>query len=140
MIRSGLAALGLAVLAATAWAADPAKPPRNDYPTTARADFVLGCMAANGNTREALFQCSCAIDTIANQLPYGDYEQAETALSLQVGGGVGGRVALFRDPPEIKAVLERLRPPRRQRPGVPGGLHCRAGGGPAAPPPRAPGR
>jgi len=23
------------------------------------------CMAANGNTREALLKCSCAIDTIA---------------------------------------------------------------------------
>ncbi len=66
-------------------------------------------MAANGNTHEALYQCSCAIDTIANQLPYADYEKAETALSLQNGSGVGGRVALFRDPPEIKAVLERLR-------------------------------
>jgi len=42
-------------------------------------------------------------------MPYDDYEKAETALSLQIGGGVGGRVGLFRDPPEIKAVLERLR-------------------------------
>jgi hypothetical protein len=82
---------------------------KNDYPTATRADYVLGCMTANGNTREALLQCSCAIDTIAGQMPYDDYEKAETALSLQVGGGVGGRVGLFRDPPEIKAVLERLR-------------------------------
>ena len=82
---------------------------QNDYPTATRADYVLGCMAANGNKRETLFQCSCAIDTIASMLPYSDYEKAETALSLQIGGGVGGRVALFRDPPEIKAVLERLR-------------------------------
>jgi hypothetical protein len=81
----------------------------NDYPTAARADYVFGCMAANGNTHEALYQCSCAIDSIANQLPYSDYETAETALSLQNGNGVGGRVGLFRDPPEIKAVLERLR-------------------------------
>src|SRR3954469_14227347 len=94
--------------AAMAAQAEDTVPP-NDYPTTARADYVLGCMAANGNTREALFQCSCAIDTIAGQLPYDDYERAETALSLQVGGGVGGRVGLFRDPPEIKSVLERLR-------------------------------
>jgi hypothetical protein len=82
---------------------------QNDYPTATRADYVLGCMAANGNKRETLFQCSCAIDTIASMLPYSDYEKAETALSLQTGGGVGGRVGLFRDPPEIKAVLERLR-------------------------------
>lgn len=105
----GIAAVAAAMLSPsnTAAAAQPA--PVNDYPTSARADYVLGCMAANGNTREALFQCSCAIDTIAGLLPYGDYETAETALSLQAGGGVGGRVGLFRDPPEIKAVLERLR-------------------------------
>lgn len=106
----GIVAVAAAMLSPsnTAAAAQPAVPV-NDYPTSARADYVLGCMAANGNTREALFQCSCAIDTIAGLLPYGDYETAETALSLQVGGGVGGRVGLFRDPPEIKAVLERLR-------------------------------
>jgi hypothetical protein len=81
----------------------------NDYPTATRADYVIGCVAANGNTREALFKCSCAIDTIASLMPYSHYEQAETALSLQAGGGVGGRVGLFRDPPEIKAVIEELR-------------------------------
>jgi hypothetical protein len=81
----------------------------NDYPTAARADYVIGCMAANGNTREALLKCSCAIDTIAGLMPYSRYEQAETALSLQAGGGVGGRVGLFRDPPQIKAVIEELR-------------------------------
>ena len=80
----------------------------NDYPTSARADYVIGCMAANGNTREALLKCSCAVDTIASLMPYSHYEQAETALSLQAGGGVGGRVGLFRDPPEIKAVIEEL--------------------------------
>jgi hypothetical protein len=83
--------------------------PVNDYPTAVRADYVLGCMAANGNSREALMKCSCAIDTIASLMPYSRYEQAETALSLQAGGGVGGRVGLFRDPPQIKAVIEELR-------------------------------
>jgi hypothetical protein len=97
------------VIAGDGRAAPPAPAAQNDYPTATRADYVLGCMAANGNKREMLFQCSCAIDTIAGMLPYSDYEKAETALSLQTGGGVGGRVALFRDPPEIKNVLERLR-------------------------------
>jgi len=92
----------LALTAATAWADD------NDYPTSARSNYVIGCMAANGNTREALFKCSCAIDTIASLMPYSRYEQAETALGLQAGGGVGGRVGLFRDPPQIKAVIEEL--------------------------------
>ena len=89
-------------------AAGPVDAADNDYPTSARADYVIGCMAANGNTREALLKCSCAIDTIASLMPYSHYEQAETALSLQAGGGVGGRVGLFRDPPQIKAVIEEL--------------------------------
>ncbi len=97
-----LAALLLASVA-------PAAAADNDYPTAARADYVIGCMAANGNTREALLKCSCAIDTIAGLMPYSRYEQAETALSLQAGGGVGGRVGLFRDPPQLKAVIEELR-------------------------------
>jgi len=90
-------------------AAAPAGAEDNDYPTAARADYVIGCMAANGNTHEALLKCSCAIDTIAGLMPYPRYEQAETALSLQAGGGVGGRVGLFRDPPQLKAVIEELR-------------------------------
>lgn len=81
----------------------------NDYPTSARADYVLGCMAANGNTHESLFKCSCALDVIASLMPYSRYEEAETALSMQQGGGVGGRVGLFRDPPMVKQLLEELR-------------------------------
>jgi hypothetical protein len=95
-------------LLALALVAEPGQSAGNDYPTSARADYVIGCMAANGNTREALLKCSCAIDTIASRMPYSQYEQAETALSLQAGGGVGGRVGLFRDPPQIKAVIEEL--------------------------------
>ncbi len=98
--------IGFALLALAA-GTDRAK--ANDYPTAARADYVIGCMASNGNTREALLKCSCAIDTIAGLMPYSRYEHAETALSLQAGGGVGGRVGLFRDPPQIKAVIEELR-------------------------------
>src|SRR6185312_7083914 len=101
-----LAAL-LLLSAATAPRAAAAQP-ANDYPTAERADYVLGCMAANGNTREALLKCSCAIDEIASLMPYAQYEKAETALSLQAGGGVGGRTALFRDPPEIKQAIDQL--------------------------------
>jgi len=95
-------------LLALALAAGPVHAEENDYPTAARVDYVIGCMAANGNTREALLKCSCAIDTIAGLIPYSHYEQADTALGLQAGGGVGGRVGLFRDPPQIKAVIEEL--------------------------------
>src|SRR4029077_19255479 len=30
----------------------------NDYPTQARVDYVFGCMAANGETHEAMERCS----------------------------------------------------------------------------------
>src|SRR5882757_4986947 len=36
----------------------------NDYPTSARADYVFGCMKANGETQELLQKCSCSIDVI----------------------------------------------------------------------------
>ena len=59
----------------------------NDYPTDARADYVLGCMASNNQTRAALEHCSCSIDVIASILPYDKYEQAETILSMREGVG-----------------------------------------------------
>jgi hypothetical protein len=109
MRRSAVAAAALALMLSTPAFARAAPAKENDYPTSARADYVIGCMAANGNTREALLKCSCAIDTIAGLMPYSHYEEADTALSLQKGGGVGGRVGLFRDPPQIKAVIKELR-------------------------------
>ena len=63
----------------------------NDYPTSARADYVLGCMAANNQTRTALDHCSCSIDVIASILPYDKYEEAETILSMRQGIGAQAR-------------------------------------------------
>jgi len=98
--------LGLALLVASGTGALAAG---NGYPTPTTVDYVIGCMASNGNTREAMLQCSCSIDFIAKRVPFSQYEMADTALSLQRGGGVGGRVGLFRDPPEIKAAIDQLR-------------------------------
>ena len=80
----------------------------NDFPTAARADYVLGCMAANGNTRLALERCACSIDAIAEQMPYARYEAADTALRMQAGN-LGERSAVFRDPPGVRAAVEDLR-------------------------------
>ena len=63
----------------------------NDYPTSARAEYVFGCLKANGETRQAIDQCSCSIDVIASLLPYDRYVTAETVLSMsQVRGNLGG--------------------------------------------------
>jgi len=80
----------------------------NDFPTVARADYVLGCMAANGNTREALERCSCSLDAIAEQMSYARYEAAETALRMQAGN-LGERAAIFRDPPGVRGAVDELR-------------------------------
>ena len=78
-----------ATFAGVAMAAEPSA--ANDYPTSARADYVLGCMAANSNTRPALDHCSCSIDVIASILPYDRYEEAETILSMRQGLGAQSR-------------------------------------------------
>lgn len=59
----------------------------NDYPTNVRADYVYGCMLVNGMTREVIDRCSCSIDVIASVLPYNQYEEAETVLSVRQRGG-----------------------------------------------------
>ncbi len=79
----------------------------NDYPTSARADYVFGCMKANGDTRDALDQCSCSIDVIASLLPYNKYVEAEAVLSLsQVQGPFG---AMFRSAEPSKNLVKELR-------------------------------
>ncbi len=61
--------------------------PANDYPTVSRADYIYGCMQANGPTREILEKCSCSIDQIAALLSFAEYEEAETIMSVQLRGG-----------------------------------------------------
>lgn len=79
----------------------------NDYPTVARADYVFGCMAANGETRQALERCSCSIDVIASVLPYEKYVEAETIMSI---GRVGGeKTSMFKSSPLMQRIVADLR-------------------------------
>lgn len=93
---------GLLVLQAT-----PAR--ANDYPTAASADYVFGCMAANGDTQEALRKCSCSIDVIASILPYDDYVEAETVLRMRQMRGGGDKAELFRDTAVAKGAVDKLK-------------------------------
>ena len=79
----------------------------NDYPTNARADYVFGCMAANGQTREALERCSCSLDIVASILPYDRYVQAETVL--RVRQGVGQQASIFRSTKMFDDIVADLR-------------------------------
>ena len=79
----------------------------NDYPTETRADYVFGCMVANGQTRDALHRCSCSVDVIASILPYDRYVEAETILSMRQG--VGQSANLFRATKQYNDVVADLR-------------------------------
>lgn len=79
----------------------------SDYPTTAIADYVFGCMAANGESRQALFNCSCSFDVMASILPYSKYEQAETIISVGQQGGQGTEI--LRTNPQLKEVVAEMR-------------------------------
>ena len=97
--------LGAATAVVTATQAVAAE--LNDYPTAARADYVFACMKTNGETRQALEQCSCSIDVIASILPYDRYVSAETFLSLsQVPGRFG---AMFQSPEQARSATNDLR-------------------------------
>ncbi len=97
-----LAVLPLLLLATPVAASD-----LNDYPTSTRADYVFGCMKANGDTRQALEQCSCSIDVIATILPYERYVAAETVASLnQQAGQIGN---MIRNTAVARDALEELR-------------------------------
>lgn len=103
-------AMGLALslgLAAAAGGAEPPPPVPNDYPTTARAEYVFACMAANGQTQDALMRCSCSIDQIATVLPYAAYVEAETVLRMRLAPGERG--AMFRGSPVTRAISAELR-------------------------------
>jgi hypothetical protein len=79
----------------------------SDYPTSERADYVFGCMAANGQTRESLERCSCSIDTIATLLPFSEYEEAETVLRMNKIAGQSSE--LFRTSGELKDKVANMR-------------------------------
>jgi hypothetical protein len=79
----------------------------NDYPTSARVDYVFGCMKANGETQDSLQRCSCSIDIIASLLPYDRYVAAETVLSMaQEPGNLGGE---FRSTDIARTAIEAFR-------------------------------
>ena len=92
----------LTTMALTARAEDA-----NDYPTSARVEYVFGCLKANGETRQAIEQCSCSIDVVASLMPYDRYVTAETVLSMsQIRGNLG---AQFRTSEQAASALNDLR-------------------------------
>ena len=106
MTGLGRVALALAVAAAVGARAQGVERAA-DYPTVAVADYVLGCMKANGEDRATLERCACSIDVISTLLPYDAYEEAEAFLAL--GQVTGERGVIFRTSEQSKEARDRLR-------------------------------
>ena len=104
-MRTLPAVLGAAWLCSAPAAADDA--PVNDYPTVARVEFVQECISKHGGKLETLYQCSCAIDRIANALSYDEYIESETYARYASLPGEGG--GIFRDSDKARAMAKRYR-------------------------------
>lgn len=106
LLTTGLLAMTSVLAQDTACDCEAAveKEKENRYPTHVIADYVLGCMAANGNSFTSLHQCSCSIDLIMSKISLDDYEKASTILQVQLDKGQRG--IFYRDSNWAKAKLE----------------------------------
>ncbi|WP_395014658.1 hypothetical protein [Dongia sp.] len=79
----------------------------NNYPTEVVADYVIGCLASNGQTQDMLRRCSCSIDAVSSIVPYDTYEKASTILQMrQVAGDA---TAVFRSMTKLDEIVKQLR-------------------------------
>jgi hypothetical protein len=101
LIGLGLAAPGSAAVPAGEDA------PVNYYPTLARVEYVNQCVEKHGGKMAALYQCSCAIDRIANSLTFDDYIEATTFVNNANMPGEGG--GMFRDSERGKKLTKNYR-------------------------------
>jgi len=84
-----------------------ADPPVHDYPTHARVEYVSECVTTHGNKLATSYQCSCAIDRIADRLSYDDFVEASTFARYSGLPGEGG--AIFRDSEQAQSLAKLYR-------------------------------
>ena len=79
-----------------------------DYPTSERVLYVEICMRDHpGAHYEMLNKCSCAIDHIAQTLPYDDYVTMSTATNANSIGGERG--SYIRDVDALQQQIRKFR-------------------------------
>jgi hypothetical protein len=79
----------------------------NDYPTEVVADYVIGCLASNGETQDMLRRCSCSIDAVSSIVPYDTYEKASTILQMRQA--TGDATSVFREMKMLDDIVKQLR-------------------------------
>lgn len=87
------AVLPALLAAASPWAA------AFDYPTAGRVEYVLNCMKEHpGTYYEMLNKCSCALDRLAQTVPYDDFVTMSTATNANSIGGERGNTIRDTEP------------------------------------------
>ena len=79
----------------------------NDYPTTVVTDYVIGCMASNGESQDMLRRCACSIDAVSSIVPYDTYEKASTILQMRQA--TGDATSVFREMKMLDDIVKLLR-------------------------------
>lgn len=96
------AGLGAALLAAAGGAH------AYDYPTADRVVYVQACIRDHpGNYYEMINKCSCALDTIAREVPYEDFVTMNTATNANSIGGERG--SYIRDTESLQKEIRKFR-------------------------------
>jgi hypothetical protein len=88
----------------------PAMPAQaaNDFPTTARVLYVHECMRDHpGPHFEMVNKCSCALDKLAEQLSFDQYESLSTEANATTIGGERG--AYLRENEAVQTDVRRYR-------------------------------
>jgi len=101
LVPAAAALLVLRAFAAPARAA-------NDYPTLDRVVYVEACMAQHPGPRyEMLSKCSCALDKLASEVSFSDFETMATATNANSIGGERG--SEMRDSEAMQNEIKRFR-------------------------------
>ena len=103
-LRRAVLATGVLVATVTPVLGDP---PVHDFPTQARVEYVNECIATHGDRLSNVYQCSCAIDRIADRFSYDEFVEASTFAKYSGLPGEGG--AIFRDSEQARKLAKLFR-------------------------------
>jgi hypothetical protein len=80
----------------------------NDFPTLARVEYVLECIGETpGPRHEVLYKCVCAVDRVAEAVPYDRWVDLSTFFKAQPMAGERG--AYVRERADIQSQLKSYR-------------------------------
>lgn len=112
-----LCVAALVTAAGVAQAADMTAAPvepgaSHDYPTSVRVEYVQECINLNGGAFALIYQCSCALDRLAEKYNLDDFIESATFVKYAaLGGERGGE---FRDPDHARELTRKFRSEQSQ--------------------------